>query len=642
MLKSKKWALLAGFMLVSLILAACQPQQVEVPVTVVVEQTKEVQVVQTVEVAQPTAAPALSYSTPHPILGDLNVREGIAYCTNKPELIKSVYGFLSDAEQQAIVMDTFIPVSHWAYTKPSNSHSFDAEKGKAMFDAAGWTLAEGADFRANAAGDPMSLKFTTTNAQFRITWAAVFEANMAACGLQIVRFHVPGSWWFGDTTGVARRDYELGAFAWVGQADPGGQTLYACDQIPRPENGWLGQNAMGWCNEKASVAIKNANNTLDRQERIDQYAIVQEEFAKDMPSLPLFNRAEFLATNVGMQGFKPAPGEIYYSWNTWEWEIPGKDTVVIGFTQEPASLFRLVEDAFVAAVAYQLLLPYGYNALNYNFDVYLFKSLPTLENGGAVMNTVEVKEGDTVVDSNGDVVQLANGMKVKDVDGNEVEFTGTPIKMPQLVVTASWLDGLTWSDGTPMTKADMELSDKINCDRESGATTFNLCDRTAAREYPDDLTETYTLVPGYLDPTYSVDFLPGAYPSFRVLSDGRKLGDVPAKEWTTLPEIAESPLGYGPYMITAWDKGQSMTFDANPNFVLGAPKTPHIVITFVADTNQAVAQLLTGDIDVVGSETLGAGAEVATVFDAAKEGKVTVISQASATWEHIDMALFTK
>jgi len=55
--KSKKWALLAGFMLVSLILAACQPQQVEVPVTVVVEQTKEVQVVQTVEVAQPTAAP---------------------------------------------------------------------------------------------------------------------------------------------------------------------------------------------------------------------------------------------------------------------------------------------------------------------------------------------------------------------------------------------------------------------------------------------------------------------------------------------------------------------------------------------------------------------------------------------------------
>jgi hypothetical protein len=44
----------------------------------------------------------------------------------------------------------------------------------------------------------------------------------------------------------------------------------------------------------------------------------------------------------------------------------------------------------------------------------------------------------------------------------------------------------------------MELSDKINCDPESGATSFILCDRIAAREYPDDLTETYTLVPGFL------------------------------------------------------------------------------------------------------------------------------------------------
>ena len=61
---------------------------------------------------------------------------------------------------------------------------------------------------------------------------------MADCGIRILRFHVPASWWFGDTTGLARRDFELGAFAWVGQADPTGQTLYACDQIPSPDNGW--------------------------------------------------------------------------------------------------------------------------------------------------------------------------------------------------------------------------------------------------------------------------------------------------------------------------------------------------------------------------------------------------------------------
>ena len=103
---------------------------------------------------------------------------------------------------------------------------------------------------------------------------------MADCGIRILRFHVPGFWWFGDTTGLARRDFELGAYAWVGQADPGGETLWACDQIPSPENGWTGQNYMGWCNEAASDNIKIANNTLIRDDRIKAYDAFQKEFAE--------------------------------------------------------------------------------------------------------------------------------------------------------------------------------------------------------------------------------------------------------------------------------------------------------------------------------------------------------------------------
>jgi ABC-type transport system substrate-binding protein len=83
-----------------------------------------------------------------------------------------------------------------------------------------------------------------------------------------------------------------------------------------------------------------------------------------------------------------------------------------------------------------------------------------------------------------------------------------------------------------------------------------------------------------------------------------------------------------------------MTFEANPNFYLGAPKTPTIIIKFVADTNQAVAQLLTGDVDVLFAETLGAGPEVDTVKEAADRGEVAFYAEPSATWEHIDMNMF--
>src|SRR5690606_14091040 len=152
----------------------------------------------------------------------------------------------------------------------------------ALLEEAGWTLAEGQTVRTNANGDSLTLTLTSTDAQFRQTWAAVAEQNLEGCGFAIERNHTPASWFFGDTTGLARREFELGAYAWVGQADPSGQTLYACNQIPTPRNNWEGQNYMGLCNQEASDAIVLANNTLDREERIAAYNLVQEKFAEDM------------------------------------------------------------------------------------------------------------------------------------------------------------------------------------------------------------------------------------------------------------------------------------------------------------------------------------------------------------------------
>jgi ABC-type transport system substrate-binding protein len=68
-----------------------------------------------------------------------------------------------------------------------------------------------------------------------------------------------------------------------------------------------------------------------------------------------------------------------------------------------------------------------------------------------------------------------------------------------------------------------------------------------------------------------------------------------------------------------------------------------VIFVFVADTNQAVAQLLNGDVDYLDDSTLGAGAEVQTVIDAAAStGAVDYEISASATWEHIDINMFTK
>jgi ABC-type transport system substrate-binding protein len=442
--------------------------------------------------------------------------------------------------------------------------------------------------------------------------------------------------------------------AWVGQADPSGRTLYACNQIPLPSNNWEGQNGMGWCNERASQAIILANNTLLREERIPAYHTVQEEFSKDMVSLPLFQRAEAEAWGTNLQGLVLDPTE-YGTASAAQWSLAdGGDTIVIGFSQEPASMWGLVENAAVARQANQIGYGTGNTQYNYDYQAVLQTELSTIESGLAANEIVDVAPGDTVYNVDGEPVVLEAGTTVL-LEGEAMEYDGSsPLQLPQLTVTYE-LNPYTWSDGTPGSIEDVKLAYQINCDRTSGATSFNTCDSFGTEAdtlgnitWADDGSLSWTIKywPGVQDPTYflmpfSISPSVPVYPSHQVLSDGRNLRDVPAAEWATLPEIAERPLSYGPYYVTEWLRGQSITFEANPYYEGGAGAA-QIIILIIPDTNQAVAQLLSGEVDYLERATLGGGAEVQTVIDAAAQGQVHVEILPSPTWEHIDMNLYTK
>ena len=328
----RKWL---GISAMLLALAGCR-SDVET-FEIVRTQVREVPLVVT-RVIEQTPEP---FRNPHPILSDLRVRQALAFCTDKLGLIAAAYPWLPADEAAELVMESFVPRSHWAYAGDENiaRYPFDPERGKALLEAAGWMLiGEPGHYRRNARGDVLALKLTTTTAALRQAWAKAWEEQMDECGIRILRFHTPASWFFGETTGLGRRDFELAAFAWVSDAEPVGRTVYACESIPSPGNDWEGQNTIGWCNRTASASIEAASAGLQRQERLDAYRSFQREFTRDMVSLPLFSRPQVYAYNPALQGFEPHAGESTYTWNASEWGIPGEDTVVLAFEAEPASL----------------------------------------------------------------------------------------------------------------------------------------------------------------------------------------------------------------------------------------------------------------------------------------------------------------
>ncbi len=594
--------------------------------------------------AAPTSTPRPEWTTPHPILSDVRVRRAIAYCTNKDELIESVYPLLTPEERESLVMDSFVPRDHWAYAGQENieTYPFDQAKGAEFLEEAGWTLRRLGEIRVNKKGEQLTLKLETTTATFRKTWTAVWVEQMKKCGILINIYLPPAKWWFDDSIiGQEWRDFELKTLAWVTQANPGGRTLYACDEIPLPGNDWSGQNYMGWCNPLASENIIRAEQTLLRQEKIDAYRIVQQEFTKDMVSLPLFNRTETYAMNPNLQGVELRAGDWYYTWNIADWEIPGRDSITLGFTQEPYSLFTIVEDAHVANLAESLIEGVKFASKNYDFFSVTQKQMPTLENGLATSKIVQLQEGDWVFGEDferwSSVGELKPGVKYWDANGNLTEYKGGIVSSNQLTVKYEFVDGLTWSDGVPVTKADFELYHKIACDEDSGATSFITCDSIQTIEFTDN-GYTISWVPGLQDSSYYIAPF-GFYPAHRVLSDGRLLADLPAKEWATTPEVTRNPIGAGPYVLKDWIPGDRMVFEANPYYYGGEPKTKTIIIKFL-HANIAEASLIAGDVDLIDSTTF------VTVSPelryAEREGLVKIVVIPSATWEHIDMNLYIK
>lgn len=615
----------------------------------VAEPVVETQVVERVVTEQVVVeVPAPPFSVPHPILGDVRVRRAIANCTDKTALVAASYPWLSTEGAASLVMDSFVPRVHWAYPLDGslNLYPHDPERAADLLEAAGWNLAEGAEFRQNAAGEELALTLTTTTSTLRQAWAPVWEQQLAGCGVRLVRLHAPASWVFGDTTGLARRDFELAAFAWVTGPDPGGLTLYRCEAIPSPDNGWSGQNYMGWCNAQADEAIERANSVLEF-DRLTPYRAFQSAFTDDVVSVPLFSRPQLFAYRADLKGVRLAEGESLYTWNAAEWEIPGKGEIVIGFSAEPASLFDVTENSFVAQLVTALTDGVLYTSEMYDYQPRVQAELSTLESGLTTGNIVTVRGGDRVVTAAGEVAEMGDDVAVWNADWDEASYVGEPIDMRQLTVRYSFVEGLVWSDGVAVTQQDFEVYHRAACGLE-GSRLAPTCDRIDGIEFhPDGYTIRW--LPGYQSSSYMLAPF-GFYPAHQELELGSLglgglLADEPVERWEEHTEIR---LGQrvvaGPYRVVEWEFGRHIALEANPYYdfpgayIHRSPWTPRILLRFV-ERDQAAALLLAGEIDFLGWDTLGEDPDE-SLLAAAEAEEIALRVFGTATWEHVDMNLY--
>lgn len=174
-------------------------------------------------------------------------------------------------------------------------------------------------------------------------------------------------------------------------------------------------------------------------------------------------------------------------------------------------------------------------------------------------------------------------------------FTGEPI--PGLTSWEISEDGLTytftirddavWSDGTPITSADMAFS--------YGAIMSDI-DTTL-----ETAVASISAVNVIDDKTYEI-VLNG--PNCAALSDFSAVRFLPAHKFAAdfsdfeTSDMNQNPdISGGPYILDSWAPDESQNYHANPTFWAGEPKIPYLVNRVIGDQAVVIQSLQSGAVD---------------------------------------------
>lgn len=185
-----------------------------------------------------------------------------------------------------------------------------------------------------------------------------------------------------------------------------------------------------------------------------------------------------------------------------------------------------------------------------------------------------------------------NGVFVTELAAEVPSAANGGVSADGLTVTWHLKPGLLWSDGEPLTSADVKFTWEAIMDPGNAVMTRVGYDKISSIDTPDDTTVVLHF--SELFPPWQTIFTqgPNNYGSImpkHILEGHTALESDPFIHWPTISS--------GPWVITEWVAGDHMTLLPNANFYAGRAKLDRILIKFVPTPETALAALQTGDVD---------------------------------------------
>ncbi len=320
---------------------------------------------------------------------------------------------------------------------------------------------------------------------------------------------------------------------------------------------------------------------------------------------------------------------------------PPYRTLTICLAAEPDTLFIYGSNMLTAFQVQQAIYDGPIDSTGFSYQPVILEKLPSLTDGDAVVNNVAVRAGDIVVADDGNPTTLTATSGTTEVTKVRpagcrstdcaVMYDGTNVtEMDQMVVTFRLLP-VIWSDGTPLTAGDSVYSFQLSGSPDVPNANRYTWDRTAKYEATDDVTIIWTGLPGYFDSLYNTNF-------WQPLPQ-HIMGQYAAADLMTQFDAQKLWLGWGPYIIDEWVRGEQIMAHKNPNYFRVSEGLPHfdqLVFRFLpGDEDTTLAGLLSGECDLIDREA-GQYISLEKLLELDNNGQLNALISTSTTWEHLD------
>lgn len=301
---------------------------------------------------------------------------------------------------------------------------------------------------------------------------------------------------------------------------------------------------------------------------------------------------------------------------------------------EPTSLYLYSDDVAARAGILEALYDGPIDTLNFELQPVILEELPSLANGRLVLREVTVRPDDRVVDAvDLQVKVLAEGVRLAQLDGSVVTYTaGAPARTVQVSAEFRIQPGIVWSDNQQLTADDSRFSFEAAAYFDTPTSKF-VTDRTQSYEVVNTLTVRWTGLPGFRDREAQRRFWS---PLPRHLFQNINPSDL-----KTNADANERPVGWGPFVLREWIRGERLTLTRNPNYFRAAEGLPYadqLVFRFGLTPEEILREIEAGRCHI-GSQVTDFTALTPQLLAGQQAGTLAPQFAPDLVFEHLDFGI---